>query len=225
MASDTDTVVFVGPVDLADLTDRTKERFYQLVREIGTPGALLPEGDALLNGNPIWKLDGLAPRLEAAGYTISKPKAAKLRKARSISSSTIPVGADELAEALGITSKQLSARAEKGNLSQDRFRIGPKRAWDLNEAVADAEARGYPVNSAAAERWRARNGGGHAPSVNRVVALLRLDSAVTSIDTDSAMRNAQLLLENPEILNEALAGLGLRVLASTVETIEASPLG
>ncbi|NUR63109.1 MAG: hypothetical protein HOV87_31300 [Catenulispora sp.] len=224
MDTDTNSVVFVGPVDLADITGKTRARFSQLSDQIGMPGALLTEGDALLNGRAIWRLDSIIPRLEAAGYTILQPKVAALRKARSVPSGTIPVGVAEAAEILAIDEKQFQGRATHGNAPLPCFRVGSKRAWDIAELVADAGTRGYPVDTAAEARWRQRNGGDHAPTVNRVVTMLRLDSAVTSASTDAAKRNAQMLLENPEILNAALASLGLRVLTASVESMEASPL-
>lgn len=220
MANDTDTVVFVGAADLADLTGKTRARIYQLFDEIGTPNSVLPEGHALINGYPIFQLDIIRPLLEEAGYSIAQAKAASLRQTRSVERGLVPVGVDEAAEALGIGGDQLRGRVKSGTALGHRFKMGPKRVWDLSLLVADAMARGYEIDEAAYDRWRLRNGGGRPLSVNAVSASLHFDATVVSVDASAAIRVVQRLLDNPEILNAALAKSGVRVLTSSAQVYE-----
>lgn len=225
MDTDIDTVVFVGVPDLVALTGLTKAYLNRIAKEAGAPEAKLPEPEALVNGKPTWTLDTALEAARNAGWTVDKSVVKKLKKARAARKGFVPVGTAEGAQALGLTVPAYRARQFKGTLAPPSFQLGSiAHVWDLNALLAKARAAGDPINEDAAAHWLERNGGDHVPGVNRVVTLLRVESAVTSADVDTAKRNAQLLLENPDVLNAALADRGLRVVASSVESMEANPL-
>lgn len=134
---------------------------------------------------------------------------------------SVPLGITEAAEVLSTSVETMRSRVEAKTSAAVLFKFGRDRALDLNELVAKAVERGHPVDHEAAQKWRRINGGGATKSA--VVASVRLVCSTIDDDQDAALRQAVRLLQNPEVLNAALATLGLRVVTTTVESIEPLP--
>lgn len=218
MAIGAETVVFVGLPEIARITGLTRTRIHEIADNPESAARVFGNRDAVIGGRPAWRLNPLLARLVAAGYQPQDAVVSALRKERSVPAGSIPLGIAEAAEVLNTSVETVRSRVEAGTAAAVLFKFGRDRALDLNEVVAKALARGHEVDYSAAERWRQANGGGEAKSA--IVASVRLVCGTTADDQDVALREAVRVLQNTELLNAALATLGLRVVTSTVESVE-----
>lgn len=222
MAIDANTVVFVGLPEIAKIVGLTRTRIHEIADNADSALRVLGKNDAVIGGRPAWVLSPLLARLAAAGYEPRAAVVAALREERSVPVGSVPLGIVEAAEVLSTSVETVRSRVEAGTSAAVLFKFGRDRALDLNEVVAKAVERGHPVNHEAVQKWRRINGGGATRSA--VVASVRLVCGTTDGDQDDALRETVRLLQSPELLNAALATLGLRVVATTVESIEPLPI-
>ncbi|MBS2531967.1 hypothetical protein KGQ20_04205 [Catenulispora sp. NF23] len=222
MAIDAKAVVFVGLPEIAKIVGLTRTRIHEIADNADSALRVLGKNDAVIGGRPAWLLSPLLARLVAAGYEPRDAVVAALREKRSVPAGSIPVGIAEAAEILRTSVETTRSRVEAGTSAAVLFKFGRDRALDLNELVAKAAERGHSIDHQAAQKWRQINSGGTAKL--GVVASVRLVCGTTDDDQDIALREAVRLLQSPELLNAALSTLGLRVVATTVESIEPLPI-
>ncbi|WP_194923158.1 hypothetical protein [Catenulispora pinisilvae] len=220
MEDGNNTIVFVSASDLAALTNRTPQRISRLVadRENGFPNPVLPATSVSINGNPAWSLDTVVPALTRAGYTLSAPLIADLREKRSAPASTVPVGINEAAEALGISADTMRKRSKRGSAAPILFRFGREKVWDLDTLVATTLAHGMTVNDDAVSKWRERNGGATKLARREVVHVLVVRSTVpTALDDAVAAQKIAGQVRAVLALGEPLDEDGVRVLGVEVQ--------
>jgi len=222
MTINANAVVFVGLPEIAKIIGLTRTRIHESADNPDSALRVLGKNDAVIGGRPAWLLSPLLARLVAAGYTPRDAVVAALREERSVPVGSVPLGIAEAAEVLGTSVETVRSRVEAGTSAAVLFKFGRDRALDLNELLAKAAERGHSIDHEAAQKWRRINGGGATNSA--VVASVRLVCGTTADDEDTALGEVTRLLQSPELLNAALATLGLRVVSSTVESIEPLPI-
>lgn len=217
MAVDAEAVVFVGLPDIARLTKLTPQRVRQLNQERERPNPVLPDPDALINGEPFWSLTTLVPRLEAAGYSINADVLKTLETERGVPRDTVPIGAVEAVEILGrIPMGTFQSRKRNKSIAQPLFTTAQISVWDLDELVASATERGFVVDEKAAATWRIRNGSG-GPVRREVERLVRVRLSVPAIDDDAGVAKADEYLRN--VLLSAGASDRVRVLNVEIQAV------